>query len=104
MARLRALREEMADLLASFGEASGAGASGMRGAVDPKAGQAAPKVHAMRPRLVLEPRPAAARREADAPNGPRLQATSLQQRDLFGGEGSSDGSGSDTWPEPPAAS
>ena len=93
-ARLRDLREEMVALLSLLGKPVSESAPDT-------APQPEPKVHAMRPRLVLEPRP---KREpidgAGLFGGSKLQITPPPQRDLFAMEPSRE----DDWPEPPVAS
>ena len=85
-ARLRNLREEMAGLLASLSDSAESGPSSI---TDKTPGKPELKVHALRPKLVLEPRPAAVKREDE-----KLRQLRTQQ-DLFA---------DDSWPEPPAAS
>ena len=93
-ARLRDLRAEMAALLASLSEepAVKAPVTELKAVSKPEV-----KVQTMRPRLVVEPWPAANKREGEEPDGVRLQ---LNQRDLFGRGVDAD----DEWPEPPVAS
>ena len=92
--RLRDLRDEMVALLNLLSEPAAEG-------TQVQAQMAEPEVQAMRPRLVLEPKP---KRDpthgTHAFPGSRLQITPPPQRDLFAMEPSRD----DDWPEPPVAS
>ncbi len=94
--RLGNLREEMAALLAMLSEPpAGEAPAAERQAL----GRPEPKVQAMRPRLVLEPRTSLKRGIPEGFGSSGMPKLQLAQRDLFAGAPADE-----EWPEPPPAS